>query len=327
MNTFTAVVADIGGTNTRVALTQGTKIRHDTIRRFRNAENTGIEPILAQYLAEMNAQPDAVCIDMAGPVHEGVGELTNLDWRVESSALADTTKAGTVAVLNDLQAMGHALSHIGPESLQQVMPGQDATDSALAVRLVVNIGTGLNIAPVYHSQGQTTVPPAEAGHISLSVQTAQELRLRDWLAESHGTPGFEETLSGRGLEHIYAFHCREDGTGDPLTAAEIMAAFDEGQDRALRSLRMFTRFVGRYAGDTALITLPFGGIFLVGGVMRHVGPHLLDLGFAEAFVDKGRFSDYMAQFPVHLMTDDYAPLAGCAGHLAEKMGLTISPSP
>ncbi|WP_299921410.1 ROK family protein [uncultured Pelagimonas sp.] len=322
MTKFTAVVADIGGTNTRVALTSGTQVRHDTIRRFRNAENTGIEPILERYLAELGETPDAVCIDMAGPVHEGVGELTNLDWRVESTALADTTGAKTVSVLNDLQAMGHALAHVGPDSLQTVLPGQNASGSSLAVRLVVNVGTGLNIAPVYHSHGQTTVPPAEAGHISLPVQTAQELRLRDWIAESHGTPGFEETLSGRGLERLYAFHCREDGEGDPLEAAQIMAAFGEGEDRAVRTLRMFTRFVGRYASDTALITLPFGGIYLVGGVMRHVGPHLLDLGFAEAFADKGRFSDYMAQFPVHLMTDDYAPLAGCAGHLAEKMGLS-----
>ncbi|WP_299937827.1 ROK family protein [uncultured Pelagimonas sp.] len=322
MTKFTAVVADIGGTNTRVALTSGTQVRHDTIRRFRNAENTGIEPILERYLTELGETPDAVCIDMAGPVHEGVGELTNLDWRVESTALADTTGAKTVSVLNDLQAMGHALAHVGPDSLQTVLPGQNASGSSLAVRLVVNVGTGLNIAPVYHSHGQTTVPPAEAGHISLPVQTAQELRLRDWIAESHGTPGFEETLSGRGLERLYAFHCREDGEGDPLEAAQIMAAFGEGEDRAVRTLRMFTRFVGRYASDTALITLPFGGIYLVGGVMRHVGPHLLDLGFAEAFADKGRFSDYMAQFPVHLMTDDYAPLAGCAGHLAEKMGLS-----
>lgn len=320
MNQFKAVVADIGGTNTRVALTNGTYVRRDTIRRFRNRDNAGIEPILAQYLAELQEQPDAVCIDMAGPVHDGVGSLTNLDWRVDSASVADTTGAQTVSLLNDMQAMGHALAHVGPDSLHQLLPGRAASDAEMAVRLVVNVGTGLNMAPVYHSGGHTTVPPAEAGHVSLPAQTAQELRLLEWIAESHGTPSFEEALSGRGLERLYAFHCKEDGEGTPLEPAQIMAAFGEGQDRAIRTLRMFTRFAGRYSSDLAMITLPFGGIYLVGGVMSHVGPHLLDLGFAEAFADKGRFSDYMAQFPVHLMTDDYAPLAGCAGHLSEKMG-------
>ncbi|MBO9464908.1 ROK family protein [Tropicibacter sp. R15_0] len=321
MNNFTAVVADIGGTNTRVALTHGTKVRRDTIRRFRNAENTGIEPILTHYLEELKESPEAVCVDMAGPVQDGVGQLTNLDWRVETDRLGATTGAKTVAVLNDLQAMGHALAHIGDDSMQQLLPGQPSGSRRSDVRLVVNVGTGLNIAPVYHSQGLTIVPPSEAGHISLPPQTAQELRLLDWLAERHDTPSFEEVLSGRGLERLYAFMCREDGTGTPLPAADIMAAFGEGQDRAVRTLRLFVRFTGRYCSDVALITLPFGGIYLVGGVMRHVGPHLMDLGFGEAFADKGRFSDYMAQFPVQLMTDDYAPLAGCAGHLAEQMGL------
>ncbi|PYG27598.1 ROK family protein [Pelagimonas varians] len=321
MKQFKAVVADIGGTNTRVALTSGTHVRHDTIRRFRNCENSGIEPILKQYLAELQEQPEAVCIDMAGPVHEGIGTLTNLDWRIDSTSVAETTGAKTVALLNDMQAMGHALAHIGPDSLQQLLPGLPASNTEMAVRLVVNVGTGLNMAPVYRTGGHTSVPPAEAGHVSLPAQTAQELRLLEWIAESHGTPSFEEALSGRGLEHVYAFHCKEDGAGDLLEAAQIMRAYGEGQDRAIRTLRMFTRFAGRYASDLAMITLPFGGIYLVGGVMSHVGPHLLDLGFAEAFADKGRFSEFMAQFPVHLMTDDYAPLAGCAGHLSEKMGL------
>ncbi len=57
MTHFKAVVADIGGTNTRVALTHGTRVRHDTIRRFRNAENTGINAILTQYLPSCKNSP------------------------------------------------------------------------------------------------------------------------------------------------------------------------------------------------------------------------------------------------------------------------------
>jgi glucokinase len=52
-------------------------------------------------------------------------------------------------------------------------------------------------------------------------------------------------------------------------------------------------------------------------VLGHLGPHLRHLGFAEAFADKGRFNAFMTQFPVKLVTDDYAALRGCAGHLAE----------
>jgi glucokinase len=313
----TAVVVDIGGTNTRVALTHGSEVRHDTIRRFRNAENTGIEPILERFLSEHQITPEAVCVDVAGPVQNGVGELTNLDWRVHPDRLTHATGAAFAEVLNDMQAQGHSLAHVSDMHLEQILPGQPA--AADAPKLVVNVGTGLNAAPVYRVGHQTLLPPAAAGHVTLPAQTPEELRFKDWLAERHGTPGFEDVLSGRGLERLYAWHCLEDGMGDPLEAAAIMAAFAEGHPRAQRTLRMFVRFFGRYASDLALVTLPFGGIYLVGGVVRHMGPHLLSMGFAEAFMDKGRFSDYMRQFPVHLLTDDYAALAGCANHLAERM--------
>ena len=312
-----SVVADIGGTNTRVALSRDGQVLDDSIRRFRNSENAGIEPILDSYLADQKVAPVGVCIDMAGPVHDGVGTLTNLDWTVDSAALKKRIGAARVAVLNDLQAQGYAVAHLGHDSLAPVLTGREAP--ADAVRLVVNVGTGLNAVPVYTQGARTLVPPAEAGHVSLLARDAEELRLVDWVAEKTGHPGLEEILSGRGLERLYAWVCHDEGDGLPLPAAEIMAGFEAGETRAQRAARLFVRFLGRYTGDLALVTLPFGGIYLVGGVTRHLGPHLCHLGFAEAFADKGRFNAYMTQFPVDLVTDDYAALRGCAAHLAEIM--------
>jgi glucokinase len=68
------------------------------------------------------------------------------------------------------------------------------------------------------------------------------------------------------------------------------------------------------------VHLPFGGIYLCGGVARHFAPHLNRLGFEAAFNDKGRFAEFMHQFPVHLVDDDYAALTGSAAHLLELMG-------
>lgn len=312
-----SVVADIGGTNTRVALCRDGRVLEDTIRRYRNAENAGIGPVLKDFLSGHDVTPAGVCVDMAGPVTEGVGTLTNLDWKVDSAALRKDTGAHEVAVLNDLQAQGFAVAHLGQDSLLPVLSGRPAP--AGAVRLVVNVGTGLNAVPVHSQDGRTMVPPAEAGHVSLLARTEEELRLIDWLADRHPQPGLEDVLSGRGLERLHAWVCHDEGAGEALGAAEIMERFEAGDSRAQRAARLFVRFLGRYAGDLALVTLPFGGIFLVGGVIRHLGPHLRHLGFAEAFAAKGRFNAYMTQFPVDLVTDDYAALRGCAAHLAERM--------
>jgi len=66
-----------------------------------------------------------------------------------------------------------------------------------------------------------------------------------------------------------------------------------------------------------LIQLPFGGVYLVGGVARAFAPFLNDYGFGDAFRDKGRFAGFMNNFPVHVVEDDYAALTGSAAHLVD----------
>jgi glucokinase len=170
------------------------------------------------------------------------------------------------------------------------------------------------------------VPPAEAGHSALPVGTEEEFRLAGAVARTHGFPSIEEVLSGRGIERVYAWLGDGEGDGEPAaaSAAEILAAASDGRDpRAAAALRLFVRTLGAVAGDLALIYLPFGGIYLAGGVARRFAPWLAQMGFEGTFCAKGRFSDFMRQFPVSVIDDDYSALTGCAAHLVE---LGASPS-
>jgi glucokinase len=72
------------------------------------------------------------------------------------------------------------------------------------------------------------------------------------------------------------------------------------------------------SGDLALQNLPFGGLYLVGGVARAIAPYLDQFGFAEAFFAKGRFADFMRNFPVSVIEDDYAALIGSAQFLRSQ---------
>ena len=162
------------------------------------------------------------------------------------------------------------------------------------------------------------MPPAEAGHVSLPVIDEEDARLARHVARTHGFADVEEVLSGRGIENVYAWLGAEAGDGATATGAEILEAAARGDDpRAEAAVRRFVRILGTVAGDLALLYLPFGGIYLIGGVARRFAPWFGPMGFDEAFCAKGRFSDYMRQFPVFVVNDDYAALAGCAAHLAE----------
>jgi glucokinase len=314
------LVADIGGTNTRVALAEGRQILPDTIRRYSNAEFPGLESVLRRYIEdEGGVDPKAACVAVAGPVRDGRATLTNLDWTIDKTTLMRATRAETVAILNDLQAQGHALGYLEPAVIRPILAGPE--EQAHAARLVIGVGTGFNAAPVFETANGRLVPPSEAGHANLPIRTDADLRLCRYVETAHGFPGVEDVLSGRGLERAYAWLGDEAGDPRERSAQQIMESCADGQDeRAIEAARIFTRILGTVAGNLALIQLPFGGIYLVGGVSRAFAPYLDRFGFGEAFRDKGRFAGFMSNFSVSVVEDDYAALTGSAAHLVDLLG-------
>lgn len=315
---MTAILADIGGTNTRVALADGKVVRPNSIAKFANAEYDSLEPILVRYLKEAGiAAVEGACVAAAGPVRNGVAEMTNLSWIIDHAQLTRATGATKVAILNDLQAQGQALGHIAPEYLRPIVSGSAVPNSSM---LVVGLGTGVNAAPVHNTPWGRVVPPSECGHTSMPIRNARDLALAQFIEgfgdHAHGFAGVEDALAGRGLEHVYAFVAQEAGTPHTRSSAEIMAELTAGQTLATEAARLYIHILGSTLGNLALTHLPYGGIFLIGGMARALTPYMADMGLAKSLTDKGRFHDFLSSFPVWVVEDDYAALTGCAAYLA-----------
>ncbi len=309
------VVADVGGTNTRVALASGGEVRTDTIRRFRIADYTALGPILSAFLREAgDPRCDGACVAMAGPVMDGVGRLTNVGWSMTRDDLAACTGAPIVSILNDLQAQGHAMDHVAGDKLQALVTG--AEPQPHDAKLVVGCGTGFNAVPVFRTDTGRYVPPCESGHVTLPVLSDDDVSLARYVTSAHGFPGVEDVLSGRGFERTYAW---ASGTDAARPSADIMAALAAEDPVAIKAAHAFVQALGRVTGDLALTHLPFGGIYLIGGMARALTPYFPRFGFAEAFRAKGRFSDFMTRFAIWGVEDDYAALTGCAHHLKGLM--------
>lgn len=312
-----SLVADVGGTNTRVALARDGGIDRGSIRRFANAGAPGLGAILEGYLAEAGKPAiDGACVAVAGPVEGGEARLTNLDWSIGRDGIAAATGARRIAVINDLQAQGHALGHIAADCLRPVIRPA-AAQHAETPQLVIGVGTGFNAAVVHDGPAGRLVTASECGHATLPVRSEAELRLMRFVETAHGFAGVEDVLSGRGLERLHAWAAREAGREGERDASAIMAAIGRGDDPVAEATgAAFVRLLGTVAGDLALIHLPFGGIHLIGGVARAFTAHFDRFGLAAAFRDKGRFAPLMAGFSVSVIEDDYAALTGCARRLA-----------
>jgi glucokinase len=207
------------------------------------------------------------------------------------------------------------LGHLAPGMLTTVLSGQDAGNRA--TQLVIGVGTGMNAAPVFDTPSGRIVPPAETGHVSLPMHSERDFSLGRFVEHEHGFASVEEVLSGRGLELVYRWLGHEVGDPRRLSSSEIMAALQSGSDpRAAEAVGVFVRCLGTVAGNLALAMLPFGGIYLIGGMVRAMVPFMGAFGFGDAFRAKGRFSGFMDAFPIYVVEDDFAALTGCAAYLA-----------
>lgn len=70
----------------------------------------------------------------------------------------------------------------------------------------------------------------------------------------------------------------------------------------MKVVEKFTENFGTETGNLALKTLPYGGIYLIGGVTNGIKDYLIsDPKFMDSFYNKGRLSDHMRSFQVLLV--------------------------
>lgn len=320
-----AILADLGGTNTRVALSRSGVVDAGSIHKFPNADykarGQDIADILRDYLAQTGAQVSGVCVAAAGPVQDGVAQMTNLDWTMDAAKLSAATGAKHVAILNDLQAQGHALGHIAPANLRPVLAGPVKSGAPM---LVVGLGTGVNAAPVHGTGAARVVPPSECGHVNMPVRNDADFALMRFiesrLASQGHAPhcGAEEVLAGRGLANLYAFHSHQAGAQVELTSAEVLAGLDAGDPLAIKSAETYTHLLAQVLADLALIHLPYGGIYLIGGMARAMTPHFDRFGLTQTFREARRVDLLQTAFSVTVVEDDFAALTGCAAVIAAQ---------
>ena len=66
------------------------------------------------------------------------------------------------------------------------------------------------------------------------------------------------------------------------------------------------------AGNLALTVLATGGIYLAGGIARHIAPKLAEGGFMAAFLRKGRLQTLLERIPVRVILNPDVGLLGAA---------------
>jgi glucokinase len=98
---------------------------------------------------------------LPGPVIEGRAHLTKLPWNLEEGALCRSLHLSAVSLLNDLQAVVHAVPQLRPEETVVINEGKAVEHAAIAI---LAPGTGLGEAFLIWSGTEDISCPSEGGH-------------------------------------------------------------------------------------------------------------------------------------------------------------------
>lgn len=315
------LLADIGGTNVRFAWTDDSAGELAEVRQFPCAEFATLDEAIRRYAAACGiARFDDAALGIATAVMGDQVEMTNHHWSFSQAKLRQQFGWKRLVVLNDFTALALSLPTLSPAD--RVELGEGRTAQARAPMALLGAGTGLGMSGLLPHGEQGWVPiSGEGGHATLAPNGDLECTVVGLLRRAFGHVSAERVLSGPGLVNLYRAVCEHRATEAlSLSPADVLSRGKSGEDTACATaIDLFCSFLAGAAGNLALSLGARGGVYIGGGIAPRLLEHLQRPSFREAFERKGRFSAYLRELPVWVITADESPaLRGAAMALLSR---------
>jgi glucokinase len=346
----TVLAGDIGGTKTILRLVEWEAVPNCPIPRqtlldeetYPSQNYPDLVPLVRQFLGRSHPLPsiEKACFGIAGPVVNNTSELTNLSWSLSTERLSQELHIDRVELINDFAAIGYGVLALAPEDLLTLQSAPTDPNSPIAV---IGAGTGLGegfLIPL--ADGNYRVFGTEGSHADFAPRSTLEVQLCNYLLDrfQFTRVSVERIVSGRwGIPSIYQFlrehypdsespemaaiyrtWCEEMGQTEKTIdlSAKISIIAQESRDfLCQKTMKLFIEAYGAEAGNFALKLLPYGGLYIAGGVAAKNVSLMTEGSFLKAFLAKGRMTPLLGRIPVHLVLNPKVGLIGAALHAGQ----------
>ncbi len=337
------LAGDIGGTNTRLRLVEfengSASLQPFSEHSYASGKFKDLAGIVDKFLKKAReekeqdyTQPTKACFAIAGPVVNNTCEkISNLGhWpRLDAAELQHKLEIEKVSLINDFAAVGYGIQSLdkdNPQDLEILQNAESQPDDPLAI---IGAGTGLGKGYVTREGGTYNVGASEGGHADFAARNQLEFELLLYLQERYGIShvSVERVLSGPGIVDIFQFLRDRKFPGEPVgkilnapdpAAAIAKAAAEKSNFLGERTMQIFVEAYGADVGNLALYNLPYGGLYIAGGIAAKNIELMKEGSFLKAFKNKGRLSSVMEKVPVYVVMNEGVGLMGAANYAATK---------
>ena len=319
------LAGDIGGTNTRLCLVETDGKNESTLREeIYPSGNEGLVPLVRQFLGD-ECNVYKACFALAGPVLNNKCKITNLPWpELDAAQLQEELNIAKVSLINDFVAIGYNIVLEKNKSLVTLQEGEFLPDAPIAI---IGAGTGLGKAFAVPEGDSYRVFPTEGGHESFAPDNLLAQELLAYL-RADGKVDVERVVSGPGIVDIFRFlqdrKFASEDVGDFLSQFDPGAAIAKGAAAGhflcQQTMAIFVEAFGAAAGDMAVSFLPFGGLYIAGGIAAQNIELMRNGSFIKVFTDKARVNPVLLEkVPVHIVLNTLEGLRGAVKYAATKM--------
>lgn len=309
MNKPLRLLADIGGTNARFALSDGLSVRDEL--QLRCADYPAIEHAVEHYLRSVGETrlPHEAAFAVAAPLEGDQVSMTNHSWRFTVSGLRQLLSLQRLIVLNDFTALAMAIRHLPQHELRQVGGVQRSSRTPIAL---LGAGTGLGVSGLIPADCHWLPLQGEGGHVSWAPGNRREAAVLQHLWRRFDHVSAERILSGPGLVNLYTALCELDDVAvQPYRAADVTELGLAGScQHCAEALAMFCAVLGGVAGNLVLTLGATHAVYIGGGIAPRLGDYIERSEFRARFEGKGRYVEYLQPVPVYVINSAQPAFVG-----------------
>ena len=331
---------DIGGTNTNLGVfgVQNNFPILLILFHFKSKELRGLHYAINETLGcirkNYKIKIIKACFAVAGVLSENNDsvKITNLKWDVSKNILLKKTKLKKILLINDFEAIGYGINMLTKKDIIVIKKAEKIQKANI---IVIGAGTGLGKTTLIYDENHKSYVPmhSEAGHSDFAAQNQFELELIKFIRRYKRTKqniSYELVLSGQGLSNIYLF-LRKTGKfketiytreiGESKNQPELISKYRKIDPTCRATFKIFKIIYAKFAKNFALDALPFGGVYVAGGIAQK-NKEIFDREFVRIFRQNYKIKEVLKKIPIYLIPNYNVGLLGaglyCFKNLSPK---------
>lgn len=305
-------------------------------RKYVNSDYASFLEVAHLFLNEarrvtQGREVEACCLACAGGIKDNAVRFTNVSagWVIDGNELQAKLGIPRVMLINDFEAQGYGLLTLQPEERLVLNDAKPVPGAPIAC---VGAGTGLGecFLTAHHASDNKASGggaaafeyrcwPSEGGHAEFSPRDEISYDLLTFLKSKYTANhrvSVERVVSGPGLSNVYeflrqhwAYRDRVSVSVDAqwlnapphLKGAAVAGGAEAGDVLCLKAVAIFSDAYGSEAGTAALKWLPYGGLYISGGIAAKNPGWVQSAEFRKAFFDKGRMTPLLELIPLFVV--------------------------